>query len=112
MNPYIANTSEDVERMLKRIGVKSIDDLFADIQPQQRPQSFNLPEGLSEYEAVRKLTGLASANASDLTLFIGGGFYDHYVPAAVFCFDFSRRILHRVYTVPTRMFAGHVAGDV
>lgn len=83
MNPYIANTDDDVAVMLKRVGVRSVDDLFTDIQPRQRPKSFDLPEGLSEYEAVRKVSGLASVNASDLTLFIGGGFYDHYVPAAV-----------------------------
>ncbi len=69
--------------MLKTIGVKTIDDLFADIPPIQRPKSFDLPEGKSEFEVVDFVTQLAKKNASGLTLFIGGGYYDHYIPSAV-----------------------------
>ncbi|MBF0486085.1 MAG: aminomethyl-transferring glycine dehydrogenase subunit GcvPA [Candidatus Omnitrophica bacterium] len=82
LNPYIANTETDVKDMLRSIGAKSIDDLFVDIKPEHAPRSFNLPAGLSEYEVMRKLTGLALKNSNELVPFIGGGFYDHYVPAA------------------------------
>jgi glycine dehydrogenase subunit 1 len=81
--PYIANTPSDVAEMLKTIGVRSIDDLFVDIKEHQRPKSFNLPPGKSEFEVVEYLNRLAKKNASDLVLFLGGGYYDHYVPAAV-----------------------------
>lgn len=60
-----------------------MDDLFKDILPEHRPKSFNLPEGKTEFEIAQHINTLASLNASDLTLFIGGGYYDHYVPAAV-----------------------------
>ena len=83
MNPYIANTSEDVKEMLKSIGVESIDDLFADIKPEFKPTSFHLPKGKSEYEVVHHLTALAQKNSSNLSLFIGAGFYDHYIPAVI-----------------------------
>ena len=83
MVPYIANTREEAEEMLKTIGAQSIDQLFTDIKPHQRPQSFNLPEGKSEFEIGEYLKSLASRNAADLIPFIGGGYYDHYVPAAV-----------------------------
>jgi glycine dehydrogenase subunit 1 len=83
LNPYIPNTAQDVAEMLKAIGVSSFDALFADIKPHQRPQSFDLPEGLSEFEVVSRLRRLASQNRPDLPLFIGGGYYDHYIPAAV-----------------------------
>ena len=69
--------------MLKTIGVKSIEDLFVDIKPQHRPKSFDLPEGKSEFEVMEHLNHLAKKNATDLIPFIGGGYYDHYVPAAV-----------------------------
>lgn len=69
--------------MLASIGVTSIDDLFVDIKPQYKPRSFNLPHAKSEFEVVEHVRRLASQNAADLTLFIGGGYYDHYVPAAV-----------------------------
>lgn len=83
MNPYIANTPEEVDQMLKEIGLKDIDELFVDIKPEFKPKSFNLPEGMSEYEVMSYVETLASKNAGDLTLFLGGGYYDHYVPAAV-----------------------------
>ncbi len=83
MNPYIANTPDEVQVMLQTIGIKSLDDLFSDIKPHHRPQSFNLPKGKSELEVTEHLTRLAGKNAHHLTLFVGGGYYDHYIPAAV-----------------------------
>lgn len=65
------------------MGLKSIDELFTDIKPQHRPKSFDLPEGLSEYDVMRRLTALSLKNNVHLTPFIGGGYYDHYVPSAV-----------------------------
>jgi len=69
--------------MLKVIGVKSIDDLFADIKDCHKPKSFDLPEGKSEFEVIEHVKKLASKNLSDVIPFIGGGYYDHYVPSAV-----------------------------
>lgn len=83
MNPYITNTSAEVAEMLNLMGLESIDELFADIKPQHRPKSFNLPEGLSEYDVMRRLTALSLKNNVHLKPFIGGGYYDHYVPSAV-----------------------------
>ncbi len=82
MNPYIANTPEDVRAMLDVIGVDSIDALFADIKPEHAPLSFDLPAGLSEFEVMERLRRLAARNTGALVPFIGGGYYDHYVPAA------------------------------
>jgi len=82
LNPYIANTPEDVRAMLDVIGVDSIDALFADIKPEHAPLSFDLPAGLSEFEVMERLRRLAARNTGALVPFIGGGYYDHYVPAA------------------------------
>ena len=83
MNPYITNTASEVEQMLSSIGVKSMEDLFVDIRPEHRPKSFDLPQGLSEYEVMRKVTGLSLLNNVALVPFIGGGYYDHYIPTVV-----------------------------
>ena len=83
MNPYITNTPQEVGQMLKSIGVESIDALFADIKPEHRPKSFDLPKGLSEYEVVRHVTALSLKNNVHVVPFIGGGYYDHYIPTAV-----------------------------
>ncbi|MBP9854004.1 MAG: aminomethyl-transferring glycine dehydrogenase subunit GcvPA [Candidatus Omnitrophica bacterium] len=81
--PYIANTDQEVQAMLKVIGVSSIDELFADIKDVHKPKSFRLPNGLSEFEVIKKLRKLSLKNSADLTPFIGGGYYDHYVPSAI-----------------------------
>ena len=83
MIPFISNTDNDVNAMLKVIGVSSIDDLFQDIKPHQKPKSFDLPESRSEFEVIEHVKKLAAKNATDLIPFIGGGYYDHYVPSAV-----------------------------
>ena len=69
--------------MLKDIGVGIIDALFADIKPEHRPKSFDLPKGLSEYEVVSRVTSLSLKNNVHVIPFIGGGYYDHYIPTAV-----------------------------
>ncbi|MDR3176625.1 MAG: aminomethyl-transferring glycine dehydrogenase subunit GcvPA [Desulfovibrio sp.] len=81
--PYIPHTPEDAGAMLERIGARSIDDLFADIPADMRPKSFDLPKGLSEHETLRRMADLAGRNNSGLIGFLGGGAYDHAVPAAV-----------------------------
>ncbi|MCK5581203.1 MAG: aminomethyl-transferring glycine dehydrogenase subunit GcvPA [Candidatus Omnitrophica bacterium] len=69
--------------MLETIGVKCLDDLFVDIKPEHAPKSFDLPEGKSEFEVVKHINHLADKNVRDLTLFVGGGYYDHYVPPVI-----------------------------
>ena len=83
--------------MLAAIGVKSIADLFTDIGPALRPKSFDIPEGKSEFEVCRYIKKLASKNATDLISFLGAGFYDHYIPAAVDALA-SRSEFYTAYT--------------
>lgn len=80
---YTAHTASDINEMLKTIGVRSIDDLFRDISPSLKPRSFNLPEPKSEFEVTEYFRRLAVKNATHLTNFVGAGFYDHFIPAAV-----------------------------
>ncbi len=69
--------------MLSAIGVDSIRDLFQDIKPGHAPRSFNIPDGRSEFDVTEYLRSLAGQNAANLTLFVGGGYYDHYIPAVI-----------------------------
>ena len=80
---YIANTDEQRREMLKLCGVDSIEMLFSDIPDSLRPRSFNLPERKSELELVNYFEKLAKKNYSHLINFVGGGFYDHFTPAAI-----------------------------
>ncbi len=80
---YIANTPKQQKQMLDACGVESIADLFSDIPASLAPKSFNLPKAKSELEVRKHLADLAGRNFGHLTNFLGGGFYDHYIPAAV-----------------------------
>ena len=83
--------------MLKICGVRSIDGLFAAIPEHLRPKSFRLPQGRSELEALTHFEKLAGQNYSHLTCFVGGGFYDHFIPAAVDAIA-SRSEFYTAYT--------------
>lgn len=69
--------------MLETIGVNNIHDLFSGIKGDLRPRSFDLPEGMSEMRVVRHVQELSQKNNTKVCTFLGGGFYDHYIPAAV-----------------------------
>ena len=81
--PYISNTDEDRAGMLAELGLRSIKELFDDIPANLRCPSLNIPSGISELEVRRYLRHLADKNAGNLICFLGGGFYDHFIPAAL-----------------------------
>jgi glycine dehydrogenase subunit 1 len=94
---YIANTESQRREMLKVCGARSVDDLFSDIPETLRPKSFSLPQGKSELEIYSYFEKLAGQNYSHLTCFVGGGFYDHFIPAAVDALA-SRSEFYTAYT--------------
>ncbi|HZH92471.1 MAG TPA: aminomethyl-transferring glycine dehydrogenase subunit GcvPA [Tissierellaceae bacterium] len=86
MHPYIANTPEDIQEMLKAIGLESIDQLFDDIPKDIKlSRELDLPKSKSELEVTSYLKKLADKNCSmsELTSFLGAGAYDHYIPSIV-----------------------------
>lgn len=86
MHEFIPHTPEDERRMLKTIGLSSIDQLFADISKEilDRYRPLGL-KALSELDVKRELQTLASKNADpDKAIsFLGAGIYDHYSPSVV-----------------------------
>ena len=82
---FTPHTPQDVEAMLKAIGLSKLEDLFQEIPEQYRFPELNLPPALSEMEVNQDLESIARANGntSELISFLGAGAYDHYVPAAV-----------------------------
>lgn len=79
---FTPHTQEEIREMLDAIGVGSIADLFRPIPPSLRSGSFDLPPGMSEFEMLDRLRGLAVQN-DRMVPFVGGGYYDHLIPAAV-----------------------------
>ncbi len=86
MSRYTSATQADREAMLARIGVSSVEDLFADVPASVRlDRPLDLPPGKAEQEVFGHLRALAARNVSteDELSFLGAGMYDHYVPAIV-----------------------------
>ncbi len=94
--PFISNTEQQREEMLKDIGL-SMEDLFSDIPEEMRVDGLNLPEGMNEQQARYHMAELAGKNHTDLICFLGGGFYDHFIPAAVYSV-ISRSEFYTAYT--------------
>jgi glycine dehydrogenase subunit 1 len=83
---YLYNTPEQERQMLAVIGVDSIAELFEQIPSGLRlDRPLDLPPALTEIELESHLRELAAKNddARGKVCFIGGGSYDHFVPAAV-----------------------------
>lgn len=82
---YLPHTDAERKAMLATIGAERLEDLFQDVPAKYRFPELNLPQALTEMEAMGELQDLAWANESthDLICFLGAGAYNHYIPAAV-----------------------------
>jgi len=85
-HPYIPNTREIREKMLREIGAASIDELFADIPPKIRlKRELKLPPAMPELEVKRHVQAILAKNKpfTQMLSFLGGGVWPHHVPAHV-----------------------------
>lgn len=83
---YVLNTPDDQRLMLDRIGVSSLQELLQGIpEAFQLKRPLGVPPALAEMELTRHLQQLAGRNlsANDAVCFLGGGSYDHFIPAVV-----------------------------
>ena len=84
--PFISNTDKERKEMLAAIGVRKFEDLLANIPGKFLLQKdCCLNDAYSELEITRKISKLATKNISSTiaNAFLGGGIYDHFIPAAV-----------------------------
>ena len=82
--PYIANTDADRAEMFKTIGYGNMDELWdATGIRVNKPNLSAISSGKSEFEVMKRLEELAKYNSTDLVNFLGSGYYDHIIPAAV-----------------------------
>jgi glycine dehydrogenase subunit 1 len=83
---YLPLEPSDRAQMLAKIGVKSVDDLFA-VVPKGKLQTTlpSLPRAMGELDVEREMGRLARRNtpAGAVPFFVGAGAYRHHVPASV-----------------------------
>lgn len=97
---FAPHTEDDVREMLGYLGLTSLDELFSHIPEDVRLDgTLAVPRGRSEMELLGDLATLARRNrhADELVCFMGGGAYDHYVPAVVWALA-GRSELQTSYT--------------
>jgi glycine dehydrogenase subunit 1 len=83
--PYLVHSPEDRTAMLEAVGAASMEPLLSDIPARLRVEKLDLPDGLSEPEAMGRIRALAGRNRvfEDRLTFRGGGVYRRFIPAAV-----------------------------
>ena len=80
---YFPHTEDDLQAMLTKVGVKSLDELYAQIPDSIRFKGdYQIPSEMSETEVRQLFEKLGSQN-HQMTCFAGYGVYDHYMPAVV-----------------------------
>ena len=97
---YFPNTPADQQEMLRVIGVRSVEELFATVPEAIRlRRPLKLPSDMSELELTQYMSQQSARNrpAGQTACFLGAGSYDHFIPAAV---DFlaSRSEFYTAYT--------------
>ncbi|SEA79734.1 glycine dehydrogenase subunit 1 [Xylanibacter ruminicola] len=80
---YFPHTSDDLQAMMEKVGVKDLDGLYAQIPDAIRFKGdYQLPSEMSELE-VRQLFDKLGSQNQQLTCFAGYGVYDHYMPSVI-----------------------------
>lgn len=86
LSGYNVHRQEDREKMFQAIGINKIEDLFEQIPDILRlKKPLSLPKAMSEWKLENHLRDLAAKNLTLKThlSFLGGGVYDHFIPATV-----------------------------
>ena len=79
---YTPHTEREIEEMLERLGLKSLEELYAHLPPELLVDGLDLPPPLGEDEVLTEVLELAGKNLRG-RVFLGGGVRDHFVPAIV-----------------------------
>ncbi len=80
---YFPHTREDIEKMLERIGLKSLEELYSEVPEAIRFKGdYDLPGEKSEIE-IRNIFDRICKDNRPLTCFAGAGVYDHYTPSII-----------------------------
>ncbi len=82
---YQPMTESDKKEMLTAIGVSSFEDLLKNIPQALKNPKIDIPEALSEFEvqSLLKVLGAQNGQTKEYTSFLGGGSYEHFIPAAL-----------------------------
>ena len=83
MYKYFPHTEDDLQAMMERVGVKNLNELYAQIPESIRFKGdYQIPSALTE-EGVRQVFATLGLQNKQLTCFAGYGVYDHTTPSVI-----------------------------
>src|SRR5579884_899623 len=81
---YLPKSPADRAHMLREIGCKSVDDLFAPIPAEYRlNRDLQVPRQMSESEIIDYFRQCSDTTAAGYAMFLGAGAYNHYRPVVI-----------------------------
>jgi glycine dehydrogenase subunit 1 len=81
---YLPKSPTDRQAMLREIGIRSVEDLFAHIPAEARlKRDLKLPPAMSEAEIIQWFRERAAENGDHYSVFLGAGAYRHYRPVVI-----------------------------
>ena len=81
---YLPKSPADRDQMVREIGIRSIDDLFAPIPAEYRlNRDLKVPRQMAESEIIDYFRQRSETNAAGFAVFLGAGAYHHYRPVII-----------------------------
>jgi len=81
--PFLTNSATDLREMLQLIGVQNFEQLISAIPAELRfKRKLKIPAAVSELEILSLIEAIGQKNHPGIS-FMGGGVYDHYIPAVI-----------------------------
>ncbi len=111
---YLPKSPSDRQRMLREIGLRSVDQLFDPIPAEYRlNRHLEIPSSRAEADILSwfRQRAVEDAAAGEYAMFLGAGAYYHYRPVVIDSLISRGEFLHRVYPLSGGDRAGHAAVD-
>jgi len=97
---YFPNSNDTQKKMLDFLGIDDFEKMLTGVPSEVRlKKELKLPEEISEYKLKKELSQWLknSSDTNQMISFLGGGSYDHFVPATI-PFLLSRSEFYTAYT--------------
>ena len=81
---YVPHSDVDLKKIFKELSINSLNELFSHIPKELKlKDGLDLPNSISELEAIEYFENISVKNKADLVCFAGGGHYDVFLPHTV-----------------------------
>ena len=81
---YVPHSDIDLKKIFIELSIKSLNELFSHIPKELiLNDGLDLPDSISELEAIEYFEDISNKNKANLICFAGGGHYDVFLPHTV-----------------------------